>query len=255
MGDKRWVLGLLVFVGIIGSIGRRQNGLVSAEEMLDRPVMVNLARRPDRFAVTKSLLEAAGFSHIERFDAADGWYGDPTIFKQLRIRSGSPGEKGCAASHLLIWKQLVESSDRDLLFVVEDDCVPHSQFSELFPQYWAATPMDFDLVMVGNQISASFQDPMLVVQPTYCTHAYIISKKGARKLLELYQKIPKTGGQLFVIDCFLQNVMQKGLINYYCYNGACFPDSTQVQVGNVYMERAGGICFQNARVTASIGGK
>lgn len=244
----RWMIGLLCCVSGFGAT-------ISIEEVLDRPILVNLARRPDRLEVTKALLEEAGFTRVERFDAVDGYYGDPAIFDQLRILGGGKGAKGCAASHLLIWQQLVDSEDRDFAFVVEDDCLPHSAFAWVFPIYWKETPDNLDLVMVGNQIAASPDEPLLVKQPTFCTHAYIISKAGARKLLKLYRQLSADGGAMFVIDIFLIHMMKEEKVKYVCYNGSHYPDLQNIWGENMILGRDGGICFQNARVGVSIHGQ
>lgn len=245
----RWVIGLLFCISGLHGATR------PVEEVLDRPILVNLARRPDRLKVTKALLEEAGFTRVERFEAIDGHYGDPAIFDHLRILGGGAGPKGCTASHLLIWQQLVDSDEREFAFVVEDDCLPHSAFPWIFPIYWEETPDDFDLVMVGNQMAMTPDDPLLVQKPVFCTHAYIVSKAGARKLLKLYRNLPADGGSIFVIDIFLINMMHEKKVKYCCYNGSHYPDLQNIWQKNVILGRDGGICFQNARLEVSIHGR
>jgi hypothetical protein len=72
--------------------------------LLDSPVVINLKRCPLRFEVTKSLMEAAGFTNVLRLDGIDGFATENAFFESLNIYTGSPGQKGCAASPLLVWK-------------------------------------------------------------------------------------------------------------------------------------------------------
>ena len=209
--------------------------------------MINLARFYKRFERTKELMIAAGFTNIQRFEGIDGFLTSDDVFHQLNIYTGRPGEKGCAASHLLVWKDFLENSDRDYLFIAEDDMLPHLSFRKIFPKYWAKTPDDFDLILVGNEMSCDKRRPLVVSEPSFCTHAYIISKKGAKKLLDSYQKIEKNETNMHVIDIFLINLMSKRVeyckepLRFYCYNGAYFPDRRK----NIWPSRNSGICFQS----------
>ena len=202
--------------------------------MLDSPVVISLARTmEERYNKTCEFLKERGFTNIKRFEAVDGYNTPVEFFQQLNIVAGSPGEKGCAASHILLWKAFVEGyKDREFLFVCEDDILPHQDFAKLFPLYWKETPADFDLVMVGNWIDSP-SEALVIVQPTFQTHAYIITRKGAKKLLDLY---PAYGG---VIDHFLIKAMGENKITYYCYNGR--------KIGSIW-----GICFQNLNLPGTI---
>jgi len=226
-------------------------------KVLDCPVVINLKRHPQRFEVTKGLMEAAGFTNVQRFDAIDGYFTDSQFFEALNVYSGGPGQKGCAASHLLVWENFLESSDKEWLFVAEDDMLPHSDFSHLFPIYWDKTPKDFDIVMVGNQMDAHPSDPLVVSKPCFCMHAYIVSKKGATKLLNAYATIAKNDINVHVIDIFLINVMNGRFpipspLVYYCYNGTPFPDFVNKDL--IFNYRDSGICFQNRSLGTSIHG-
>jgi len=226
-------------------------------KVLDCPVVINLKRHPQRFEVTKGLMEAAGFTNIQRFDAIDGYSTDSSFFESLNIYSGGAGQKGCAASHLLVWKNFLESSDKEWLFVAEDDMLPHSDFAHLFPIYWDRTPKNFDIVMVGNQMDAHSSDPLVVSKPCFCMHAYIISKKGAEKLLKAYASIAKDDINRHIIDIFLISVMDRRLrmhprFIYCCFNGTPFPDFKNQD--SIFEDRDTGICFQNRTLGSSIHG-
>jgi hypothetical protein len=149
----------------------------------------------------------------------------------------------------------LESSDKKWLFVAEDDMLLHSDFSHLFPLYWSQTPKDFDIVLVGNQMNASVSSSLVVSNPSFCLHAYIISKKGAKKLLKAYASIAKNDMKRHVIDIFLISVMDRRLrvrpsLIYYCYNGKPFPDFKNKD--SIFKVRDSGICFQNYTLQSTI---
>ena len=195
-------------------------------------------------------MEKAGFTNITRFDAVDGFYTDDEFFQRLNILSGSPGKKGCAASHLVVWYNFFNSpSQKKFLFVCEDDMLPHTDFAKLFPFYWKQTKEDFDILLVGNQMDAK-SNRLIVREPSFCTHAYIVSKRGAKKLYDLYMKLPKDSFPHHVIDIFLIKAMADRKIDYYCYNGKMYPDSNNQSI--IWAKRDNGICFQNRSLGSSI---
>jgi GR25 family glycosyltransferase involved in LPS biosynthesis len=224
-------------------------------QILDNSVVISLNRHMNRYLETKKNMENAGFTNIQRFEAIDGHFKDESFFQNLKIFGGGPGQKGCTASHLLVWKQFLETSDKDLLFVAEDDMLPHTDFSWLFPLYWDLTPKPFDLVLVGSKmLDITDQDPLIVKKWGWCTHAYIISKEGAKKLLKLYETCPKDEDSYYVIDIFLTKMMWENQINYYCYNGQFFKDEKNIEAGNIFPTRDSGICFQHQKLGTTIHG-
>lgn len=221
---------------------------VDWQTMLDEPVVISLSRHMNRYEQTVRLMENAGFTNIQRFEAIDGSATSDDFFKSLEITSGNRGQKGCSASHILLWKQFLEDeSDKEYLFVCEDDMLPHTDFYTLFPIYWEMTPKDFDLVMVGNWLnSLRNNEQMILTIPTMTTHAYIISKKGAQILLDLFSQKKRSS----IIDSFLFQMMKQKEIIYYCYNGKKYPDPQNTSKGLVRFGT--GICFQNKKMPSTI---
>jgi GR25 family glycosyltransferase involved in LPS biosynthesis len=233
-------------------------------ELLDRPVVINLERHAHRFEETKKNMEEAGFTNIQRFDAIDGYNMPQEFFDALNIVGGRKGQKGCAASHLTIWKQFYESDDpREYLFIAEDDMLPHSQFYELFQKYWMETPADFDIILVGNGLGDKIDKKrptksLLVSIPSYSLLGYIISKKGAEKLYNMYMEIPaRAVGRNptpFVIDVFLKDSMAANKITYYCFDGRQFPDEENRTKGLISHRSCTGICFQHRHLGTTLQG-
>ena len=222
-------------------------GKPAVKEVLDGAVIISLSRCPSRFELTSRLMEQAGFTNIRRFEAIDGFCTEERFFKDLHISNMSPGEKGCAASHLLVWKNFVRSSNKEFLFVAEDDMIPHSNFAKLFPTYWNKTPDSFDIVLVGSHLYAEPSEPLVLARSALNLHAYILSKKGARKLVALYDALPERHSK--IVDMFLCDMVQQRRIECYSYNGSAFPDINQ---GHNDPYKDGGICFQNIHLKSTI---
>ena len=81
------------------------------KKVLDSPVVISLSRHNYRYETTKPLMEQAGFTNIRRFEGIDGLYTEENFFRNLNIIHNGAGIKGCAASHLLLWREFFNSSD------------------------------------------------------------------------------------------------------------------------------------------------
>jgi len=131
-------------------------------------IVISLERRPDRMeeCAQKLMKNCAGIQY-QRFVATDGKatpipesevvYSWSTVknvvYQKLRaVRKGwddldsyqerqlvlSPGERGCASSHILAWRYCIEHSggeERPLL-VLEDDADPTPEFVKVFSRAW-----------------------------------------------------------------------------------------------------------------------
>lgn len=233
----------------------QQDDQLDPQTILDSPVIISLERIIERYEETSRLMQQAGFTNIQRFNAIDGWFTDEDFFHKLNIHKDlNPGRKGCAASHLLLWEKFAkDTSEKEFLFICEDDMLPHSNFPILFPLFWKAAPKDFDIFMVGclNFIAEDQKDKLINNSPSATTHAYIISKKGAKKLLDFYNALTKDfQTDNFIIDLFIMELMTKQKIIYYCCNGINFPDFLNRK--KIVMDRAVGICFQNCTFASTI---
>lgn len=147
------------------------------------------------------------------FEFVNAFYGRNYISEINRInkettcinrynREISPGEYGCTMSHLSIYEKLIES-DFDWVIIFEDDVKTkfnfHSELSNLAKEF-----DDDALFILGSQNGLpSFDNVVLKKQPTYCsdninflkllnsekyiyrTASYMISKKSAKKLLDI----------------------------------------------------------------------
>lgn len=92
--------------------------------------------------------------------------------------------------HNHIWEQMVENDIENVL-VLEDDVVFAEDFINRFNQYITELPNDYDLLWVGTccGIHATVQGDSHIYKGggSRCTHAYMINKKCAVKMMEFHK--------------------------------------------------------------------
>lgn len=129
----------------------------------------------------------------------------PSFMVNTYVHSTSAGELGCSMSHICIWKDIVKNNYTSAI-VFEDDVVFLSDFRKKLDLLISCIPEDADIVFLGVQIfdgRYTFIDPNRLIisigesdssgkfvklnkMGTFCgTHAYYITAKGAKKMLEL----------------------------------------------------------------------
>lgn len=155
----------------------------------------------------------------------------------------SKGVIGCALSHLFLWQRIANGPD-DYVFIFEDDVIFEGNFAEKWKLALQNVPRDFDLLYFGGfghgfdkedkltniyslfglQHESSMMINSLIGKPKsiFATHAYVISKSGARKLVE------ELDGKIYThIDFCLNNLYINDKIVAYCtVPRVCFQSST-----------------------------
>jgi len=187
-----------------------QTIVISLDRRLDR--MEGCARRlaahcpdlrADRFPATDGKQ-----AHIGAHEVTEAWHtGRNVEYQKLRsARKGwddldtyagartltlSPGERGCAMSHIRAWRRCLElagGSNRPLL-VLEDDAAPTADFASTLPRALQALPSDAHVLYLGYSQAADWRRevPPVLVEAEYVwtTVAYMIWPAGARILLGL----------------------------------------------------------------------
>jgi glycosyl transferase, family 25 len=164
------------------------------------PVVVTLARRPDRWARALDNLKRSGIAHAIRATAVDGQtlasqqlaplLVDPTAVDrplQEYLQLTRPAV-GCFLSHMAIWKRFLASGEPHI-FVLEDDA--HAT-SHLNPQHARAVieamPDDTDMLLLGGTIMDGLAEPTR--DPAFTrvyyyngTYAYLLTQRGCRALM------------------------------------------------------------------------
>lgn len=167
----------------------------------EKAYLINLKRRPDRLVSSLGVLKTKlGFENVERINAFETC--SMPFFNLEKLKES---ERGCFRSHIEAWKRLIRSDTEDYAFVFEDDVGLDTKRSikdyEGLEKFISTT--NFDVInlcihikgeneMVYNTSIFPFVEKRrknLSFYPHKTTMfglgSYIISKKGAKKLLEL----------------------------------------------------------------------
>ncbi|CAE7151322.1 unnamed protein product [Rhizoctonia solani] len=95
----------------------------------------------------------------------------------------------CWYSHYQVLRSVADGPDQAAI-VFEDDIDMEFDMEKRLREMWRALPVDWDVVMLGHCQSHEWNHPKLKHTPalhrsthTMCTHAYAVSKRGARKLV------------------------------------------------------------------------
>jgi len=228
-----------------------------SEVIANRCVMLGLARHSARWQYSIKKLNACGFTNIAVFMGADGYTNDISgaewrIDPELRA-----GEIGFTLSCLKLWR-MAANSGQPYTTIFEDDVLPHPDIATLGEQWLAETPQNFDIIMLGNQMNPADNSVLsgqrvILNCPFYCTHAYIISAEGAKKLMGIVDTIMACGGFIMKGDLFLKKLVEQGLINVACWNGKTvekpYPvfDKTMgaIKCDTIVWKRDTGLFYQN----------
>jgi glycosyl transferase family 25 len=132
---------------------------------------------------------------------------------QERTLTLSPGERGCAVSHIRIWERLVAEGGDQPLLVLEDDAAPTPEFTQRLSRALSALPKDAHVLYLGYSQAADWRrevSPDLVeAEYVWTTVAYIIWPAGARLLLS---RLPVDQP----VDNWMAAMCAKGELKSYC---------------------------------------
>ncbi|KAM3968461.1 chromosome associated protein D3 [Aphomia sociella] len=162
--------------------------------------MINLERRTERRELMEMSFRELGID-AKLFKAIDGMKLDLNDLREYSItlmpnyedpyhkRPMKAGEVGCFLSHYYIWKEIVEQH-HDVTLVLEDDIhfVPYfrHKFLRLLNEI---KDLNWDLVYIGRKVLLSEEEQYATDHTShplysYWTLGYLISERGAMKLLD-----------------------------------------------------------------------
>ena len=207
--------------------------------ILNQPAFVihSSVLSPERRNFFTENITNANYKNIQVFESVNG-YNENELKKEIdkfNIKFDTftrIGEKGCTLSHMKIYEHIIKNNIQ-ICTIFEDDVYFHSDWDRLAPKFYENTPKDFDVIFIGNQVEECFNEnniSRINKLPCYCAHAYIITLKGAKKLLELllrwdYHKQGYDG--LVTIDIMIKNIqlrirdkkLNSNIFKWYCWNG------------------------------------
>ena len=183
---------------------------------IDKLYYINLERRSDRHLAMIDLLKSVNMLDIgERIEAVDGSNLDMSkknkdiqIFSQYAIDSINnkhqiygitltKGGAGCALSHRKVWNMIRYTPNIHTALILEDDVTIEDK--KLFKQQIHNTiidaPRDFDILFIGYHPASikyiehanNKEAKYFKSAKTYGLFGYVVTKKGADKLLKINQ--------------------------------------------------------------------
>jgi glycosyl transferase family 25 len=120
--------------------------------------------------------------NVTRFIASNGEDLVDTFSEYL-----NKGQKGCSQSHVLLYKKIIQDN-MDYALILEDDACFDKQWREKINEFCEKiNDNDWDLVVLNGSepIIPSFH--WVLQNEQYLTAGYIISKKGAKHILDFYR--------------------------------------------------------------------
>jgi hypothetical protein len=168
--------------------------------------VINLERRPDRLDTFISQPAVSQFTSFRRFDAVDGSkldiFNDKRVSLHIRqnikrkIRRShyeinTPGAIGASLSHIGIWEEFLKS-DAEYCVVFEDDTVLTAKEIAKINNLAITGPPEWDMWLLGTHKWAFKGKPINRKSPEAWwsvtdftgAHAYVLTKRGAKILLE-----------------------------------------------------------------------
>lgn len=182
--------------------------------------VINLARRPDRWRKWEKAALKAEVPPYQRWEAVDARKLAPSaeifhLFRNNDFQNRS-GVIACALSHFSVWQHIVKQQ-LPYGIIFEDD----ANFITVFRE--PVLPQDWDLFYYGGFLTPSLQVPGIpisqnIVIPNlprgggFCAYAYMLSLKGAEKLIN---RVEQTGFYR-AVDYFMVDAFNE--LKVYCYS-------------------------------------
>lgn len=197
--------------------------------LLDNIYVINLDRSTDRLTNLQNNFKEYNIK-FTRFSAIEG----KNVSNDQLIKTTSflcrnflcnYGIVGCALSHINLWKKLVLDQKTDFYVVMEDDAVINDNFKKTINEIDNIKyDIDFDIISLHcireyncrqyGKTKIKLSDGTVIGKTLFplSTTSYILSKKGAIKLLSLFDKI------YYHIDVEIAIKSKFNDINYYSLN-------------------------------------
>lgn len=185
----------------------------------DKCLVLSLERRKDRQRFMHDQFKREEIDY-EIFKAIDGQELDVSnipvsLISQKTKKYLSNSQMACALSHYNIWLTMIENDWQNLL-VFEDDSVIKEGLADNLQIVMSEVPHDYDYLIIGScfdiYIRKKVSEHLFIPFNTCCTHGYILSRRGAEKLLRLATPFDsKSGG----IDIGISDLIMRNLLNAY----------------------------------------
>lgn len=176
--------------------------------------IINMERNIDR---KKSMIEKIKDSGLNNFNFVKAIDGKTDLcnhnFKVKDNININIGEIGCFLSHLNIWKYIIDNNIEYAL-ILEDDTIFNTTFNFYMNYIMKNIHLykSYDLIKINNFRNINnkicLDDIMLTIDHIYNASSYIISKNGAKKIIEL-----KPDENIIPVDDYLSQINECKIIN------------------------------------------
>ncbi|WP_240495633.1 glycosyltransferase family 25 protein [Vibrio barjaei] len=194
------------------------SSVVQNQEM--RIFVISLPDATERRERVKRIFSETNYQ-FTFFDAINGREGLPerlerrvndTYRKVFRSRPLSPGEKGCFASHLLLWEKCLELDEPIVL--LEDDFLPTESFENAFSQL-PLLIKDIEYLRLEKRTSKWFPinsvggfERRFLFDNSCGTTGYVLTPQGAQKLLQHSEE------WLCAVDNYISESFRHGMYSF-----------------------------------------
>jgi GR25 family glycosyltransferase involved in LPS biosynthesis len=184
--------------------------------------VINLDRRPDRWATFSQQPTLAEFPKLQRFSAVDGsklnvleddrisTHTRMNILKKIRrshYEINTPGACGASFSHIGIWQKFLESEEPYVIVFEDDTCVTPEDLAKIDTLVSLLPKDGWDMWLLGRHKWAFNGKPLTANTKSWWTvkdftgaHAYILSRRGAEILCQ--QPFPiETHIEYYITGC------------------------------------------------------
>lgn len=191
----------------------------SGSIQIDHCYVLSLERREDRRLFMKEQLKREQISY-EILDAIDGQQIEKNTLPKTLVNSTSKrnislGQIACVLSHYNVWVSMLEH-DWEHLLLFEDDTVLVHDFKTQLDRVLEGMPMDYDYLVIGScgniYKREIISDHLFMPYNTCCTDGYVISRKGAMKLLKEASPCNLRSGS---IDTIISRLIKRRRIKAY----------------------------------------
>jgi len=175
---------------------------VSFNDYFDIIWYINLDRRTDRRERMERVFYDQGIASVVRFPAIEPEHGTDNL---------RPAKLGNKLSHL---KVIELSNGAGSIFIFEDDAEFHRSFHELFEEFMAQVPDDWDMIFLGCNPKGKkrfLSRRVYQVDEFWCTHAYGLRPRAREVMLAEVMKLDKPK------DVTMCELVYPKLNAYICY--------------------------------------
>lgn len=228
-----------------------ETGIVS----IDKIFVINLDHNVDRLHNFGLLMSTLGYK-FERYKAVNGQKYKPTHL--------SSGEYGCFLSHKNLWKRIAKDPAIDKAIIFEDDVelsakLENAKHAKLLIEHYI-NQYSYDMFYLGKCLDrcdlhvAQGSGVVRTFKPL-CAHAYVLTKEGAKKLIEYYRedmkkcvegkescKEKKEVGPRYPADVYLQLCIEdKDMLVYaaqpsiFVQNTVCYNSNMRSKLGSLIL--------------------